>query len=90
MNSPAAAGKRVGEKGRIYVAPTWSESLSSGLKKGAGLYLTNRANKQESAGRETAANLAADSAEQRRQQQVADRNKEDERFQQMLTMFGTR
>ena len=54
-----AKGKNVGADGRIHVGPTWSESLSAGLKSGIGMRGLIKANKQEALGRKAAADLAA-------------------------------
>ena len=86
IDTPAAQGKMMGN---VYAGPTFSASLSSAVKQGLGHAQMGRANKAERRGRETAAGLAAtqsDQAEARRQEQL---KREDERFQQMLGMFGT-
>ena len=88
-NDPTPQGKNV-SNGRIYVAPTWSENLAHATKVGMGAYQNSKLNSSEQRGRQTAAKLAAsesDLAEQRRQEQL---KREDERFQAILSSFGTR
>ena len=75
--------------GNVAAAPTWSANLSHAVKSGMGQYQNAKLNQAEKRGRETAAGMAAaesDLAEQRRQEQL---KREDERFAQMLGMFGT-
>ena len=86
IDTPAPKGKMMGG---VYAAPTWSENLSGAVKKGLGHAQMGRLNRAEERGRNTAASMAAtasDQAEARRQEQL---KREDERFQQMLGMFGT-
>jgi hypothetical protein len=73
-------GKRVGEKGSIYVAPSPWQALAGGIQQGIGHYQLGKANRQEAQGRGALADLqtrrdALDEAErERRRREEEERN----------------
>jgi hypothetical protein len=83
-------GPKGKQMGNVYVAPTWSENLAGAVQKGIGGYGLGQTNKRERLGRETAGDLAAEEAARRRLRDEEDRKREDDRFTQLVGMFGSR
>ena len=86
-NDPAPQGRQMGG---VYAPPTWSANLSHAVKSGMGQYQNAKLNQSEKRGRETAANLAATQADQAEQRRREDREREENRWQETLTMLRSR